>query len=80
MTYNGYTNYETWNIALWLSNDEDLYFAAVNFMKIYDGANPYKAFIESMHMNDAATPDDVEYLSDKLNYEELDAVMRDLMD
>ena len=22
MTYNGWTNYETWNVALWLDNDQ----------------------------------------------------------
>lgn len=25
MTYNGWSNYETWNVALWLDNDEGSY-------------------------------------------------------
>jgi hypothetical protein len=24
-TYNGWSNYETWNVALWIDNEQDLY-------------------------------------------------------
>ena len=26
MAYNGWTNYETWNVSLWLDNDEGTYY------------------------------------------------------
>ena len=32
-TYNGWTNYETWNVALWLGNDEGLYRAYRNALE-----------------------------------------------
>ena len=28
MSYNGWTNYETWNVALWMDNDEPTYHIA----------------------------------------------------
>lgn len=28
-TYNGWKNWQTWNVALWLGNDEGLYRAAI---------------------------------------------------
>ena len=30
-TYNGWANYETWNVALWLGNDEAMYNLARGF-------------------------------------------------
>ena len=32
MSYNGWTNYQTWNVALWIGNDEGLYYAARDFV------------------------------------------------
>lgn len=29
MSYNGWANYETWNVALWLGNDEGTYRSAI---------------------------------------------------
>lgn len=29
--YNGWKNWETWNVALWLSNDHPLYFAVKGY-------------------------------------------------
>lgn len=39
MSYNGWTNYETWNVALWISNDEPLYRASIDFAKSAQSIN-----------------------------------------
>ena len=33
--YNGWKNYETWNVALWIQNDEGLYFSITKHVKDY---------------------------------------------
>jgi len=69
-TYNGWTNYETWNVALWIQNDEGLY----NFARRYDD---YSKFVSAIGFG-SETPDGVSFASTKLNYAELDEMMQDL--
>ena len=79
MTYEGWKNYETWNVSLWINNDETLYRAAVSFMRVNpDPKNPYKAFILNQGLSSLGTPDDVEWIFDLLDYEELNAMMEGL--
>jgi len=79
-TYNGWKNYDTWNISLWINNDEPLYRSAVAFMKDNPSKdNPYIAFILGMYMTNMVTPDAVEYMSDKLDYPALNDMMKELV-
>ena len=79
-TYNGWKNRETWNVSLWINNDEGLYRAAVDFMENTKAKAPYKDFIASIGLEHSKTPDGIAYISTKLDYNELNAMMRDLID
>lgn len=56
-TYNGWTNWETWQINLWLDNEEPLYREKVRFLRAathFDA--PYvRAFVEGVFPD--GTPD-----------------------
>lgn len=79
-TYNGWKNKDTWNVSMWLNNDELLYRKAVGFMQDNpDKDNPYIGFILGMYMTNMVTPDAVEYMSDKLDYPALNDMMRELV-
>ena len=72
-TYNGWTNYETWNVALWIQNDEFMYDMAREYRHL-----GYKAFAEMMMEFKSSTPDDVKWDDDNLNICELNEMMEDL--
>lgn len=65
-TYNGWSNYQTWNVALWINNDECLYSMALE-------CRDYAEFVERMRdLGSTETPDRVAWNDSGINHAELD--------
>jgi hypothetical protein len=63
--YNGYANYKTWNVCLWISNDERIY----NFAK---HCNDYEDFIHRMKRNgEVETLDSVAWNDSEIDLSEM---------
>ena len=79
-TYNGWTNSETWNVVLWIMNDESLYYTARNAANVYP-SNPYQYFIDEMHdCVCSATPDGVEWQDERVNQVAVNEALAELAD
>jgi hypothetical protein len=70
-TYNGWKNWATWNVALWLGNDESLYKIARRFVNYKDIAQ------ELVDCGIAATPDGASYTDPDLDTYALDEWLMD---
>ena len=57
--YNGHKNYNAWNVALWLFNDEGLYNTMKHVFRIYP--NKDTAARELLSLLPEKTPDGVKY-------------------
>ena len=57
--YNGHKNYNAWNVALWLSNDEGLYRLACDCIRRSN--NRSEAISKLMDYLPEKTPDGVKY-------------------
>lgn len=77
--YNGWKNRETWNVALWINNTEQLYDAAKWHMLTHKGAS-YNSFIFTHALRDTKTGDGVSYSSPLLDHAELNAMMKEIAD
>ena len=70
-TYNGYVNYQTWNVCLWISNDESLYDVA-SCCKDYEGfKNMLHEGCENMKIA-YETPDGVAWSDSGVNLAEME--------
>ena len=79
ITYEGWKNYETWNVALWINNEFPLYTSASKFMQSYKGRAPYSEWIRFMGYENAETADEIKWMSKKLCRTELNQMMRELV-
>jgi hypothetical protein len=78
MKYEGWANYHTWNVALWISNDEPLYREALRYLRCttnptYNGLFDYVG-VEWGHVTD----DGVSWTDPTLDHDELDAFVKGL--
>ena len=65
MAYNGYSNYETWNVCLWISNDEGMY-------DLSRRCANYQEFVQFMHdCGPWETPDMVSWNDENVNIDEV---------
>ena len=66
-TYNGWTNYQTWNVVLWIQNDEDLY----NLVNEFEIAC-YEDLLDVLYdCGSKETPDGVKWTDPKINRAEI---------
>ena len=81
--YNGWKNYETWNVALWINNDEGLYNWAKDYTSFKDFTQALRDLGEESDTPPAIpyeTPDGVAWNDSGLDLPRLDAMLAELRD
>lgn len=81
--YNGWKNRATWNVALWINNDEQLYKMAVNWVRRRRAKRQpvnWTAFSTETSLRYRKTPDGYSYVSPELCKMELTQMLQELVD
>jgi len=76
--YLGWSNYETWNVMLWINNTEELYFAVMYILNNTSYTPSYGEVILTLGLDEYKTEDGVSFISDILNYEELNEAIAEM--
>ena len=79
--YNGWKNRQTWNISLWINNDEPLYRSAVAYVKDIKGKGKvptYSGFIKREGLANERTPDNISFSGTRLDRKALDEMIQEL--
>lgn len=77
-TYNGWKNRQTWNVALWINNDEGLYRAAREYVLKHKHKALYAGFVKSYGLEHDRTPDNISWMGTRLDYAALNRMMKEL--
>jgi len=72
MKFNGWKNYETWNVSLWMQNDEGLHHIA----KQCDNYNDFTNAMRILHIPE--TPDQVAWNDSILDVTSLDQMLKEM--
>lgn len=76
-TYKGWKNRETWNVALWIGNDEGLYKVALN-TKDYEEFKSEVKEIGNGNPISYETPDQVAWNDSGIDVEAIDNMIKEL--
>jgi hypothetical protein len=72
--YNGWSNWETWNVLVWLDNEENLYNIKQSFIRTnehkQDFDNMVKSFLMDLFPNGTQDMDSAEEMKE-VNYQEI---------
>ena len=80
--YNGYANYETWNVALWIQNEEPIYRVAMAYVeqaRRFGQAIRYDNLIPALEYRfGQMTKDGTRWMDGRIDTEELDEMLADM--